>query len=1008
MEVRDMIDRNKSEGLIVLGDFNAHLHMLEDRKEDANGDMILQLIEDYDLTLLNADERCEGVYTWQARGQRSAIDMIMVNRKVYESCGEIVIDEGGNEVNFSDHNVFTVGLNLRERGAVRFDREENRDKWENRVRIRTDKDSMDNFIDLLRERWQEGMWFGELWDILVQTQDEVLKISYRARVGFRKGMIVVEGEWVDDELREGVKKRREINRKRRNSIGEERTQLEQLYRIQKAKVQVMVREKKGRWELKKIEQAKDSKDHGKTIWKAVRELNGKTKSNTEDIVVLDGVKTSVDKAWGEVVEGWSSVLFPRENNVMSTWEGGWGEGLKDRYKQEIRDRDNLREHLDMARQGDLIEVMEWDDIEEQEILDSIRNLDDKTAGGPDRVKGKLLKEIIKDDRLKNLLVQGYKGVIRDGRLPSSWSISNTTLVKKKEKPTVKDFRPIAVNSIGYKLFWGAARVRMEEQMVRYGLVKFNQFGFTKGGRLDYNHFLLQFLVERTCDITRKYYKNLVVIALDFKKAFDSINRGKLIEILVKYRMNPLLIDLVSKIYTGDRTILRLGGKEAEIKVSSGIRQGCTSSTFFFKIITFVIMERLEEIGIPFEVDGIKINSLWYCDDSNLIANSVAAARTNIRIVKEVGRGLGLEINEDKSKALVFKKGIKDRYIEGIEVVNKIKYLGLEITSDRDLFKEQRKIIIRKAEHQSCRVRSNIERGFNKLEIGKLWWKNGVMMSVLVGIGVISLYKYEIDKLQRLENGVYRQLLGGRKFTPIAILRGEVGSSMVRSRVIQARLILVKSIVEGDNTLLKQVLEVIMRVGRGRWYSTLMEYLGDVGMTYDELIRMDRSEIKIKVRNYDNKEWYKNLSLLTDREVYRKFKRSVGRSYGYDNRMESDLLFRARSNSLDLNDFRRHNGGETKCDLCGADREDLVHFTLVCPSLDKFRNKDLIEKIGGPGNGVDRVGNLLFNKANIETVKKMLGTLWRERNILLIRKNINNRSQDKKGEKGGNLQRKELR
>ena len=91
------------------------------------------------MTLLNADERCEGVYTWQARGQKSAIDMIMVNRKVYESCGAIVIDERGNEINFSDHNIFTVELNVRERGAVRFDRVENRDKWENRVRIRTNK-----------------------------------------------------------------------------------------------------------------------------------------------------------------------------------------------------------------------------------------------------------------------------------------------------------------------------------------------------------------------------------------------------------------------------------------------------------------------------------------------------------------------------------------------------------------------------------------------------------------------------------------------------------------------------------------------------------------------------------------------------------------------------------------------------------------------------------------------------------------------------------------------------
>ena len=103
-----------------------------------------------------------------------------------------------------------------------------------------------------------------------------------------------------------------------------------------------------------------------------------------------------------------------------------------------------------------------------------------------------------------------------------------------------------------------------------------------------------------------------------------------------------------------------------------------------------------------------------------------------------------------------------------------------------------------------------------------------MMSVLVGISVMNLWKKDIDRLQTLENGVYRQLLGGRKATPIAILRGEVGSSMVRTRVIQARLILVKSIIEGENTLLKQVLGEIMRVGKSRWYLTLMEYLNDVG------------------------------------------------------------------------------------------------------------------------------------------------------------------------------------
>ena len=145
-------------------------------------------------------------------------------------------------------------------------------------------------------------------------------------------------------------------------------------------------------------------------------------------------------------------------------------------------------------------------------------------------------------------------------------------------------------------------------------------------------------------------------------------------------------------------------------------------------------------------------------------------------------------------------------------------------NERDLFKSQRDIVIRKAENQIVRVRGNVERGFHKLEIGKLWWKNGVMPSVLMGIGVISLREEEIKKLQTLENGVYRQLLGGRRSTPIAILRGEAGASMVRTRVIQSWMILVKSIQEGENTLLKQVLGKIIDSGKGSWYLTFCRYL----------------------------------------------------------------------------------------------------------------------------------------------------------------------------------------
>ena len=111
---------------------------------------------------------------------------------------------------------------------------------------------------------------------------------------------------------------------------------------------------------------------------------------------------------------------------------------------------------------------------------------------------------------------------------------------------------------------------------------------------------------------------LIVVAIDFIKAFDSIDRKKMIEVLIKYKIHPYIIDTIAKVYSIDKTIVKMGDREEEMKVTTGIKQGCTASTELFKIITFEIMRKLEEEGDTPEIDGIKINSLFFADDSILI------------------------------------------------------------------------------------------------------------------------------------------------------------------------------------------------------------------------------------------------------------------------------------------------------------------------------------------------------------------------------------------------------
>ena len=91
----------------------------------------------------------------------------------------------------------------------------------------------------------------------------------------------------------------------------------------------------------------------------------------------------------------------------------------------------------------------------------------------------------------------------------------------------------------------------------------------------------------------------------------------------------------------------------------------------------------------------------------------------------------------------------------------MKYLGIEICNDRVIYKVQKEEMIEKATNMSLQTYSVIERSCNKVLMGKLYWKSVVLPSVLLGIGLMELRKDQIERLQRVENSVYRKILGAR-------------------------------------------------------------------------------------------------------------------------------------------------------------------------------------------------------------------------------------------------------
>ena len=65
---------------------------------------------------------------------------------------------------------------------------------------------------------------------------------------------------------------------------------------------------------------------------------------------------------------------------------------------------------------------------------------------------------------------------------------------------------------------------------------------------------------------------------------------------------------------------------------------------------------------------------------------------------------------------------------------------------------------------------------------------------------------EIDKLQKAENTAMRRILRAPKWAAQAAIRGEIGISNMKSRIVRSRLLYIRRIETGNNEVLKIILE----------------------------------------------------------------------------------------------------------------------------------------------------------------------------------------------------------
>merc|ERR1711874_889807 len=147
--------------------------------------------------------------------------------------------------------------------------------------------------------------------------------------------------------------------------------------------------------------------------------------------------------------------------------------------------------------------------------------------------------------------------------------------------------------------------------------------------------------------------------------------------------------------------------------------------------------------------------------------------------------------------------------------------------------------IQKAEKKANAIISEIKKSADKVIVGKPIWKLMAIPALLFGRAVVTTSKNNIERLQRLENKVWRYLLRIGGYATVEALRGEIGASMVKSRIMETMLLYMIDTQASSFTNVKSMIKDTLDKKRGRWYNAIDEYRKEIELSWESLENVDR-------------------------------------------------------------------------------------------------------------------------------------------------------------------------